>query len=47
MVSGSLDLRKPVSIAVVFIKNENEKIRNGIWAIHLHNHFISDALYKI
>ena len=21
-------------------------MRNGIWAIHLHNHLLSDALYK-
>ena len=24
-----------------------KKIRNGIWAIHLDNHVLSDTLYKI
>ena len=29
------------------INQENEKIRNGIWIIHLHNHLLSDTLFKI
>ena len=28
-------------------KLENEKIRNGIWTIHLYNHLLPDTLYKI
>ena len=28
-------------------KLENEKIRNGIWTIHLHNHLLPDTLCKI
>ena len=29
------------------LKWENEKSRNGMWAIHLHKHHLTDALDKI
>ena len=42
LVCTTVILRKKLGV-----KKENEKIRNEIWANHLHSHRLSDTLYNI